>query len=193
MKPPGSANAQRLPQQLHGLVFFATHEECNHLQNHHLEPFIRPTFCSICWRNGSSSASAAEVVSLSQTDPGLADGKLVRLCEKSSCLQIVLTKPAQAPVRRQSRASEATKHAGGQTDRASAKIAAAPALSPRASFRRARKHLRDNESINNVIILPRQLEALLPMLLSAIQIIPLVEYAGHAKMRIAGIRLRIIT
>jgi len=37
---------QRLPQQLHGLVFFATHEECNHLQkNHHLEPFIRPTFC----------------------------------------------------------------------------------------------------------------------------------------------------
>src|SRR5215470_18750991 len=46
------------------------------------------------------------------------------------------------------------------------------------------KHLTDNESVNHAIILPRQLEALSPVLLSRSEVIPFVVYACEAKMRI---------
>ena len=41
--------------------------------------------------------------------------------------------------------------------------------------------------------LPRQLEALLPVLLGGIQVVPFVEDTGQAKMRFAGNRQRLIT
>ena len=44
-----------------------------------------------------------------------------------------------------------------------------------------------------LIKLPRQLEALLPVLLGGLQVVPFVEYAGQTKMRFAFKRLRMIT
>jgi hypothetical protein len=54
------------------------------------------------------------------------------------------------------------------------------------------KYLTGNETVI-VFYLPRQLDALLPVLLSGIQVIPFVEYTGQAKMRFAGARLQLIT
>ena len=72
-------------------------------------------------------------------------------------------------------------------------MAAAPATSPWASFRRARNTSLDNESVNHAIILPRQLQALLPVLLGGIQVVPFVEDAGQAKIRAVVNRPRLIT
>jgi hypothetical protein len=60
-------------------------------------------------------------------------------------------------------------------------------------FQTGQKHLTENESVNNVLILSRQLEALLSVLLGGIQVVPFVEYAGQAEMCFAGIRQRLIT
>ncbi len=59
-------------------------------------------------------------------------------------------------------------------------------------FQAGQEHLADNESVNHAVILPRQLQALLSVLLSGIQIVPFVEYAGQAKIRFAGIRRSLI-
>ena len=60
-------------------------------------------------------------------------------------------------------------------------------------FQAGQKHFADNESVNRAIILPRQLQALLPVLLSGIQIVPFVADAGQAKILFAGIRRSLIT
>ena len=48
-------------------------------------------------------------------------------------------------------------------------------------------------SVNHAVILSRQLQALLPVLLSGLQVVPFVEYAGQTKMRFVFKRLRMIT
>jgi hypothetical protein len=63
---------------------------------------------------------------------------------------------------------------------------------PPCKFQAGEKHLTGNESVS-VFYLSRQLDALLPMLFGGIQIIPLVGYAGQAKIRFAGNRQRRIT
>ena len=60
-------------------------------------------------------------------------------------------------------------------------------------FQAGEKHLADNEPVNHSVILPRQLKALLPVLLGGIQVVPFVADAGQAKIRFAGIRRRLIT
>ena len=60
-------------------------------------------------------------------------------------------------------------------------------------FQAGQEHFTDNESVNRAIILPRQLKALLPVLLGGIQIVPFVEYAGQANKLFAGIRRSLLT
>ena len=60
-------------------------------------------------------------------------------------------------------------------------------------FQAGEKHLTDNESVNHAIILPRQVEALLPVLLGGLQVVPFVEHTGQAKMRFADNLQRLIT
>ena len=72
-------------------------------------------------------------------------------------------------------------------------MAAAPATSPRASFRRARNtSQRMNLSITRSYC-RASCKALLPVLLSGLQVVPFVEYAGQTKMRFVCKRLRMIT
>ena len=54
------------------------------------------------------------------------------------------------------------------------------------------KHPTRSEGVD-AVHLPRQLEALLPVLLGGLQVVPLVGDTGQAKMRFAGNRLRRIT
>ena len=49
-------------------------------------------------------------------------------------------------------------------------------------FQAGKKHLADDEPVNNPVILPRQEEALPPVLLGALQVVPLVEYPGQPEM-----------
>jgi hypothetical protein len=59
-------------------------------------------------------------------------------------------------------------------------------------FQAGEKHPTESECVNT-FHLPRQLDALLPVLLGGIQVIPFVEYPGQAKTRFAGNRLRLIS
>ena len=49
-------------------------------------------------------------------------------------------------------------------------------------FQAGKKHLTDNESVNHSIILPRQVEALPPVLLGGIQVVPFIVDTGQAQM-----------
>ena len=117
--------------------------------------------------------------------------QVVRLCQMSGCCQMALVKQ--------------DKHLCGSNIR-HPKHEAMPAHerfgliqnSGRAGhislgkFQAGEQHLIRSEGVD-AFHLSRQLEALLPMLLGGIQIIPLVSYTGQAKMRFAGNRLRRIT
>ena len=63
---------------------------------------------------------------------------------------------------------------------------------PLSKFQPGEKHLTGDESVI-VLDLPRQLNALLRVLLGGIKVVPLVAYSGEAKMRFAGKRQRRIT
>src|SRR5262249_48870535 len=60
-------------------------------------------------------------------------------------------------------------------------------------FQTGKKHLTRNESVNTALILPRQVEALSPMLLGDLKVVPFIEYTGQANMRFVDHRLRHIT
>ena len=129
-------------------------------------------------------------ISLSQEYPGLADREIVWLRQMSGCRQIALAKQRQAPGRQQSQASRdevlLTRGLIGL-----ANMAAAPATSPWASFSRAR-NTSGMKTINHAVILPCQLQALLCVLFGGIQVVPLVIDPGQAKVRLAGIRQRMV-
>ncbi len=59
-------------------------------------------------------------------------------------------------------------------------------------FQAGKKHLTDNEPVYHAIILPRQVEALSPVLLGGLEIVPFVEYTGQAKMRFVDDLQRLI-
>ena len=71
---------------------------------------------------------------------------------------------------------------------ASAKMAAAPPASPRASFTRARNTSLMMYPVDRGIVLPRQFDALPPVLLGGVQVVPLVADPGQADKLLAGIR-----
>jgi len=60
-------------------------------------------------------------------------------------------------------------------------------------FQAGEKHLRENISVDHAVKLSRQLQGLLPVLLSGLQVVLFVEYAGQTKMRFVFKRLRMIT
>src|ERR1051326_4387430 len=55
------------------------------------------------------------------------------------------------------------------------------------------KYLAENEAVNDPLILPRQVEALSPMLLCGLQIIPFIEHPGQPEMRFVDNLQRLIT
>ena len=54
------------------------------------------------------------------------------------------------------------------------------------------EHFADDETVNHAIIQPRQLQALLCVLLGRVQVVPLVADAGQTKTRVVGARPRLI-
>jgi hypothetical protein len=167
---------QRVKEQVHRLVPFALRLESNRLENHHFEPFIRPTLSLRLLAQLLQHRQCCGRVALGQVNPGLADGEVVRPRHMSGCCQMALVKQE--------------KHLYGSNLR-HPKHEAMPAHerfgliqnSGRAGhislgkFQTGEKHLIRSEGVD-AFHLSRQLEALLPMLLSGIQIIPLVGYTG---------------
>src|SRR5712691_4499379 len=77
---------------MHRLVLVAIHMESDRLENHHLEPFIRPTLCLRLLAQWPQHRQCCGRVSLGQVDPGLADGEVVRLSQMSGCFQMAPVK-----------------------------------------------------------------------------------------------------
>ena len=59
-------------------------------------------------------------------------------------------------------------------------------------FQAGQEHFADNETVNHAIILPRQLKALLSVLLGCLQIVPFVADMGQSKICFSGIRLWVV-
>ena len=150
--------------------------ERHRLENQDLKPFIRPTLCLYLPTPWQKHRQCCGRVALGQVNPGLTDGEIVRLSQMSGCCQMALVKQ--------------DKHLCGSNIR-HPKHEAMPAHerfgliqnSGRAGhislgkFQTGEKHLIRSEGVDAFHLL-RQLEALLPMLLGGIQIIPLVGYTG---------------
>ena len=172
---------QRFVQQLHGPGPLAMGIEGDGQQDEGLELLVRPGLLRhppAIWLQHRERCGG---ISLGEVHPGLAEGKIVRLGHVRGRRHVALLQ------QRQHLGSSDLGHASTKpfwrTDcSVSASMAAAPATSLRASFRRASEHFTDDGSVDRADILPRQLEALLPVLFSGIQVVPFIEHASQAKV-----------
>ena len=96
-------------------------------------------------------------------------------------------------MQQQSQASAAQSFAGARTAQSCANISRCASHIAPGQFQAGEEHFADNESVNHAVILPRQLQALLRVLLSGIQVVPFVANTGQTKIRFSGIRQRLIT
>src|SRR2546428_4678111 len=164
--------------------------ESDRLENHHLEPFIRPTLGLHLPTPWQKHRQCCGVVSRGQVYPGLADGEVVQMRQMSGCCQVALVKQE--------------KHSCGSNIR-HPKHEAMPAHErfgliqssgcaghiSLGKFQAGDKHPVRSEGVDDY--LPRQLGTLLSVLPGGLQVIPFVEYTGQAKMRFASHQLRRIT
>src|SRR5258708_27359635 len=166
--------------------------ESARLETHNFEPFTPPPLSlrllAQLRQHRQRCGRGADVLIC----PGLANGKLVRLRAMSGSCQVALAQQRQ--------------HLRGSNVRdAIHKVFLARGLtglsqqSSRAGdislgqLQAGKQHLTENEAVNHSLILPRQVEALSPVLLSSLQVVPFVEYTGQAKMRFVDNLKRLIT
>src|SRR5947207_14977002 len=155
--------------------------ESESLGNQHFELLILPPLCLRLLAQLLQHRQSCGRVSLSQMYPGLTDRDVVCLRQMSGCRQVALPKQRE--------------HLDGSHLRYTIhKVLLARVLgSLREQYGGAghiflgpsqvgKKHLTDNEAVNHSLILPREVEALAPVLRSLIQVIPFVEDTGETKM-----------
>ena len=183
---------ERVQEELHRLVLVAICLECDRLEYQRFEPFIRPPFGLHLPSPGNERRPSTSGISLRQEDAGLAKWEVMRLCQMRSCRQLALTQERQDLCGSDFRETlrEALLVRGLTGLRQHGGCACHIALG---QFQTGKKHLTRNESVNTALILPRQVEALSPMLLGGLQVVPLIEYTGQAKMCFVDHRPRHIT
>ena len=170
---------QRVTQQLHSLVLFAVRVESDRLEHHHLEPFIRPTLCLRLLAQWLQHRQCCGRVALGQVYPRLAEGEVVRLRQMSGRRQIALAK------QRQHLCGSNLRHPMHEVMLARERFGLSQ-NSGRAGhislgkFQAGEKHLTGSEGVD-AFHLPRQLEALLPVLLGGIQVVPFVEIRARPR------------
>src|SRR6516162_8331224 len=113
-------------------------------------------------------------------NPGLAEGQVMLLRKVSGCCQVALAQQRQhlrGSYLRHTRHKVLLAHGLSglceQSDRA--------IHISLGQFQAGEKHLTEHEAVKHAIKLPRQVQALSPMLLSSIQVVPLVEDTSQAK------------
>src|SRR2546428_9326952 len=146
--------------------------ESDRLENHHLEPFILPTLSLCLLAPWQKPRQCCGWVSLSQVYPGLADGEVVRLRQMSGRRQMALAKQRQhlcgSNIRHPKHEVMLAHELFGliqNSDRARHISLGKPQA--------GEKHPIRSEGVD-AIYLPRQLDALLPVPLGSIQVVPLV-------------------
>ena len=192
MKPPGSATCQRLTEQLQGLVLFAVRLERDHLQHHRLEPFIRPALGFHLLAIRRQHRQRCGGVPLRQEHPGLAERELILPHQLRGCGDLALSQQDQhldrgnlrqpkdevPPLRSMLRLGQ---NSGCTTGVALGQLQA------------GHEHFADDDPVNRRIVLPRQFDALPPVLLRGLQVVPLVAYAGQAEKLFAAPIRRFLT
>src|SRR5438552_2251718 len=78
----------RVSERLHGLLPVAMRPQCHRLENHDLEPFVRPTFCLHLLSQRLQYCQCRGGVSAGQVDPRLTERKLMRVSQTGGRPQI---------------------------------------------------------------------------------------------------------
>ena len=177
---------QHVNEQMYRFVLFAMCLESDCLQPQHLEPFILPPLCLHLLAPGREHRQCCRRVALGQVDVGLAEGEFVQMRQMSGCRHMALVQQqkhlrgsnlrdamhevllARGPIRLSEQSGRACRISLGQ-------------------FQAGKQHLTGNDSVGVLYLLP-QVEGLLPVRQSSIQVVPFVEDTGQAKMRFAGRR-----
>src|SRR5450755_1415990 len=191
MKPPGAAIASASQSSCTPLSFSPFIWRASAWSTITLRRSSAQLFASTCQRNDPSTANAVDGSLWARCTRAWLMGRSVRLSQMSGCCQMALVQQDEHLCgsnigHPKHEAMSAHERFSLIQNRSSAGYISLNKLQT------GEKHFIGSEGID-AFHLSRQLKAVLPVLLSGIQVVPLVVDTGQAKIRFTGHRLRRIT